>query len=117
MCLVLFAYQSYIRAYMGNSRELKAHLFFLISDVLNLGHVAQSFGIDKKLSEVRAQLWSFVREGRKIARESSSLTTQEEGKWSDDFPSRRRLQVEVRHDDRYRSMVAQEQRNVKAQCC
>ncbi|ESL12059.1 ATP-dependent DEAD/H RNA helicase [Trypanosoma rangeli SC58] len=110
MRLALFAYQSYIRAYAGHSRELKARFFN--SDVLHLGHVAQSFGLDKKPSEVRAQLQSFIKEDRKIAREASSLNTQEEGKWSGGFSSRKKLQVEVCHDDRYRSMVVQKQRKV-----
>ncbi|KEG14518.1 ATP-dependent DEAD/H RNA helicase [Trypanosoma grayi] len=103
--LALFAYQSYIRAYSGHSRELK-RLFF-DSDSLHLGHVAQSFGVDKKPSEVRMQLQSIIREDRKISRETSSRAVEEvNGR------PRKRLQVEVRNDDRYRSTVVQKQRKV-----
>ncbi|RNF27622.1 ATP-dependent DEAD/H RNA helicase [Trypanosoma conorhini] len=108
--LALFAYQSYLRAYAGHSRELKARVFN--SDVLHLGHVAQSFGLDKKPSEVRAQLQSFIREDRKVARGASSPGTQEEGRGSGGPGSRRRPKVEVRHDDRYRSTMVQKQRKV-----
>ncbi|EAN88493.1 putative ATP-dependent DEAD/H RNA helicase [Trypanosoma cruzi] len=108
--LALFAYQSYIRAYAGHSRELKTRFFNL--DMLHLGHIAHSFGLDKRPSEVRAQLQNLIMEDRKIAREASSLNTQERVRGCDGSRVRRRLQVEVRHDDRYRSMIVQKQRKV-----
>ncbi|EAN86814.1 DEAD-box helicase-like protein [Trypanosoma cruzi] len=108
--LALFAYQSYIRAYAGHSRELKTRFFNL--DMLHLGHIAHSFGLDKRPSEVRAQLQNLIMEDRKIAREASSLNTQERVRGRDGSRVRRRLQVEVRHDDRYRSMIVQKQRKV-----
>ncbi|PWU94596.1 putative ATP-dependent DEAD/H RNA helicase [Trypanosoma cruzi] len=104
--LALFAYQSYIRAYAGHSRELKTRFFNL--DMLHLGHIAHSFGLDKRPSEVRAQLQNLIMEDRKIAREASSLNTQERVRGRDGSRVRRRLQVEVRHDDRYRSMIVAE---------
>ncbi|ORC85653.1 ATP-dependent DEAD/H RNA helicase [Trypanosoma theileri] len=103
--LALFAYQSYMRAYAGYSRELK-RLYFN-SDSLHLGHVAQSFGIDKKPSEVRAQLQGLIKADRKVAREASYLATEKEtGR------TQKKLRVEVTHDDRYRSMIVQKQRKV-----
>ncbi|EKF35339.1 ATP-dependent DEAD/H RNA helicase, putative [Trypanosoma cruzi marinkellei] len=108
--LALFAYQSYIRAYAGHSREVKTRFFN--SDMLHLGHVAHSFGLDKRPSEVRAQLQSLIMEDRKIAREASSFDTQERARGCDGPRIRRKLQVEVRHDDRYRSMIVQKQRKV-----
>ncbi|SCU68430.1 ATP-dependent DEAD/H RNA helicase, putative [Trypanosoma equiperdum] len=103
--LALFAYQSYIRAYAGHSRELK-RLFFN-SDALHLGHVAQNFGIDKRPSEVRSQLQGLIKEDRKVARETTSVVL-------DDGSERPRkvLRTEVPHDDRYRSTVVQKQRKV-----
>ncbi|KAH8605381.1 DEAD DEAH box helicase Type III restriction enzyme res subunit Helicase conserved C terminal domain [Trypanosoma vivax] len=101
--LALFAYQSYIRAYAGYSREMK-RLFFN-AEILHLGHVAQSFGVDKKPSELRTQLQSLIREDRKVGRETFANTERDR-----DGRPVKKLQVEVNHDDRYRSTVVQKQR-------
>ncbi|CCD15725.1 unnamed protein product [Trypanosoma congolense IL3000] len=103
--LALFAYQSYIRAYAGHSRELK-RLFFC-SDLLHLGHVAQSFGIDKRPSEVRSQLQGFIKEDRKLSRRPLSDAAGEK-----DEKPRKVPKLEMSHSDRYRSTVVQKQRKV-----
>lgn len=65
--MALFAYQSYLRAYAAVPREIR-HQFF-DSRLLHLGHVAQSFGIDKSPAEVQQQLRRYVQEDRRLARD------------------------------------------------
>ncbi|KPA73556.1 DEAD-box helicase-like protein [Leptomonas pyrrhocoris] len=105
--VALFAYQSYVRAYAGLPKQIKS-LFF--STVLHLGHVAQSFGIDKSPSDVQRELQSFIREDRVLARDNRKGTVvnshDEEG------TNRKRQRVELDHESRYHSMLAQKQRKL-----
>ncbi|AYU79884.1 DEAD-box helicase-like protein [Leishmania donovani] len=104
--VALFAYQSYLRAYAGMPRQTKS-LFF---STLHLGHVAQSFGIDKSPSEVQRELQAYIREDRALARDNRKGTVtnshdEERGK-------RKRQRVELDHEDRYHSMLTQKQRKL-----
>ncbi|CAG9576606.1 DEAD-box helicase-like protein [Leishmania major strain Friedlin] len=105
--VALFAYQSYLRAYAGMPRQTKS-LFF--SSTLHLGHVAQSFGIDKSPSEVQRELQAYIREDRALARDNRKGTVTnscdgERGK-------SKRQRVELDHEDRYHSMLTQKQRKL-----
>lgn len=66
--ICLFAYQSYMRAYSGYPRPVR-HFFNV--DLLHLGHVAHSFGIEQKPSELRKTLRGLVKDERKIYRDTS----------------------------------------------
>uniref|UniRef100_A0A146LIA2 ATP-dependent RNA helicase dbp7 n=1 Tax=Lygus hesperus TaxID=30085 RepID=A0A146LIA2_LYGHE len=72
--LALFAYQSYLRAYAGIHRTLKQRYFR--SSELHLGHVAQSFGIDKGPGEIQRELRSHIRADRSLGRSSQALKIQ-----------------------------------------
>ncbi|KAG5500891.1 hypothetical protein GH5_04477 [Leishmania sp. Ghana 2012 LV757] len=105
--VALFAFQSYLRAYAGLPRQIKS-LFF--SATPHLGHVAQSFGIDKSPSEVQRELQAYIREDRALARDNRKGTVtnsrDEEG------GKKKRQRVELDHDERYHSMLAQKQRKL-----
>jgi ATP-dependent RNA helicase DDX31/DBP7 len=66
--ICLFAYQSYMRAYAGYPKPVRR--FFNV-DLLHLGHMAHSFGIDEKPSELRKTLRGLVKDERKIYRDTS----------------------------------------------
>ncbi|GET89648.1 dead-box helicase-like protein [Leishmania tarentolae] len=105
--VALFAYQSYLRAYAGMPRQTKS-LFF--SSTLHLGHVAQSFGIDKSPSEVQRELQGYIREDRALARDNrrGTVTNSRDG----DGGKRKRQRIELDHEDRYHSMLTQKQRKL-----
>jgi ATP-dependent RNA helicase DDX31/DBP7 len=63
-----FAYQSYMRAYSGYPRPVRQ--FFNV-DMLHLGHIAHSFGLDEKPSELRKTLRVLVKDERKLSRDTS----------------------------------------------
>jgi ATP-dependent RNA helicase DDX31/DBP7 len=105
--VALFAYQSYVRAYAGLPKQIKS-LFF--STALHLGHVAQSFGIDKSPSDVQRELQSFIREDRVLARDNRKGTVV--NSQGDESGKRKRQRVELDHEDRYHSMLAQKQRKL-----
>lgn len=105
--VALFAYQSYVRAYAGLPKQIKS-LFF--STTLHLGHVVQSFGIDKSPSDVQRELQSFIREDRLLARDNRKGTVVNSG--DDDGAKKKRQRVELDHEDRYHSMLAQKQRKL-----
>lgn len=105
--IALFAYQSYVRAYAGLPKEIKS-LFF--SETLHLGHVAQSFGIDKSPSEVQRELQTYIREDRLLARDNRKGTV---ANARDADPGKKKRQrIELDHDERYHSMLAQKQRKI-----
>ncbi|EPY24176.1 ATP-dependent RNA helicase DDX31/DBP7 [Strigomonas culicis] len=106
--IAFFAYQSYVRFYAGLPRDVK-NLFF--RDDLHLGHVAQSFGIDKSPSEVQRELQRFVKEDRIIARDNRKGTATYSSQDRSGAHAKRQ-RIELDHDDRYRSMLAQKQRKL-----
>lgn len=71
----LFAYQSYVRAYSGYPRAVR---HFFRSEELHLGHIAHSFGIDDKPTELRKKLQSIVKAEREIGRDTSRFKKQGE---------------------------------------
>ncbi|CAJ1009597.1 DEAD/DEAH box helicase/Type III restriction enzyme, res subunit [Leishmania naiffi] len=105
--VALFAYQSYLRAYAGLPREIKS-LFFFVS--LHLGHVAQSFGIDKSPSEMQRELKVYIREDRVLARDNrkGTVTNSHDGEGH----KKKRQRVELDHEDQYHSMLTQKQRKL-----
>ncbi|KAL7697152.1 DEAD-box helicase-like protein [Lotmaria passim] len=105
--VALFAYQSYVRAYAGLPKQIKS-LFF--ATPLHLGHIAQSFGIDRSPSDVQRELQSFIREDRMLARDNRKGTVADSQ--DDDSAKRKRQRVELDHEDRYHSMLAQKQRKL-----
>lgn len=107
--VALFAYQSYVRAYAGLPKQIKS-LFFSVA--LHLGHVAQSFGIDKSPSDVQRELQSFIREDRLLARDNRKGTVNNSNSQDDDGAKRKRQRVELDHEERYHSMLAQKQRKL-----
>lgn len=66
--ICLFAYQSYMRAYSGYPKPVRR---FFNADLLHLGHMAHSFGIDEKPSELKKTLRGLVKDERKIYRDTS----------------------------------------------
>eukprot|EP00796_Vickermania_ingenoplastis_P008831 gene8831-6214_t len=133
--IALFAYQSYLRAYAAIPKEVRYRFFD--SRELHLGHVAQSFGIDKSPAEVQQQLRGIIRQDRQLARDAHLRTPSsasrsadaavDEGESEDQSPAeggpsrvllvgnqgnnqRKRERIEVSNNDRYRSMLVQKQR-------
>ncbi|PWU89641.1 putative ATP-dependent DEAD/H RNA helicase [Trypanosoma cruzi] len=78
----------------------------------HIGHVTDSFLLDKRPGDVWAQLQSFIGEDAKTAREASSLDTQEGGRGCEGFRGWMRLRLEARHDDWPRSVIVRRQRRV-----
>ncbi|KAG5501359.1 hypothetical protein JKF63_03171 [Porcisia hertigi] len=105
--VALFAYQSYLRAYAGLPKQVKS-LFF--SSTLHLGHVAQSFGIDKSPSEVQRELQTYIREDRELARDNRKGTVISSS--GEEGGRKKRQRVELGHEVRYHSMLAQKQRKL-----
>lgn len=133
--MALFAYQSYLRAYAAIPKEVRTKFFD--SRLLHLGHVAQSFGIDKSPGEVQRQLQSYMKEDRQLGRDEKYRVRNatrdepaEEGGEETVTPAtsdrgqavpligtsgnqqRKRQRVEVDNKDRYRSMLVQKQRKL-----
>jgi ATP-dependent RNA helicase DDX31/DBP7 len=73
--IALFAYQSFVRAYAGFSRPLKQ---YFKQEELHLGHVANSFGIDAKPSELRRKMQAekVMKDERSIGRDTSRFAKQ-----------------------------------------
>lgn len=84
----LFAYQSYLRAYSGYPKAVRN---FFHQDELHLGHIAHSFGVDEKPSEVRRKLKMVVREDRTVSRDVSRF--------------KQGLKMQVDSKEQYRSTV------------
>lgn len=136
--IALFAYQSYLRAYAAIPKEVRYRFFD--SRQLHLGHVAQSFGIDKSPAEVQQQLRGYIREDRNLARdhkyvggghnnnnnsnrgmaENEDVEPESPRSGSGPVPlmgsggnnKRKRQRVEVENSDRYHSMLVQKQRKL-----
>lgn len=70
--LALFGYQSYLRAYAAIPKDIRYQFFD--SRLLHLGHVAQSFGLDKSPAEVQQQLRRFIQQDHALARNSKAMT-------------------------------------------
>ncbi|KAG5475240.1 hypothetical protein LSCM1_03351 [Leishmania martiniquensis] len=105
--VALFSYQSYLRAYAGLPRQIKS-LFFAATP--HLGHVAQSFGIDKTPSEVQREVRTYIREDRILARDNRKGTVVNSR--DDEGGKKKHQRVELDHEERYHSMLAQKQRKV-----
>ncbi|CCW61025.1 unnamed protein product [Phytomonas sp. EM1] len=107
--LALFAYQSYIRSYAGIPKDLKRQ-FFSSSD-LHLGHLAQSFGIEKSPTEVQRQLQRYIREDRALGRRAQKRIAPTGGSNGEGAQGKaKRERIELEHEGRYHSMLAQKQR-------
>ncbi|CCW71139.1 unnamed protein product [Phytomonas sp. Hart1] len=107
--LAFFAYQSYVRSYAGIPKDLK-HQFFSSSD-LHLGHLAQSFGIEKSPTEVQQQLQRYVREDRALGRRAQKRIAPSGGDNGEGGQGKaKRERIKLDHEGRYHSMLAQKQR-------
>lgn len=69
--LALFGYQSYLRAYAAIPKEIR--YAFFDSRELHLGHVAQSFGLDKSPAEIQKQLRHGIQQDRALARDPKAM--------------------------------------------
>ncbi|KAF8291913.1 putative ATP-dependent DEAD/H RNA helicase [Trypanosoma cruzi] len=103
-------FPSYMRAHAGHSREPINRFFKFV--YAHIGHVTDSFLLDKRPGDVWAQLQSLIGEDAKTAREASSLDTQEGGRGCEGFRGWMRLRLEARHDDWPRSVIVRRQRHV-----
>ena len=73
--VALFAYQSFVRAYAGFPRALKQ---YFSQEELHLGHVANSFGIDAKPSDLRRKMRAgqLMKDERKLGRDTTRFAKQ-----------------------------------------
>lgn len=104
--LALFGYQSYLRAYAAIPKEIRYQFFD--SRLLHLGHVAQSFGLDKSPAEVQQQLRRFIQQDHALARNPKAMTTtgrggsSHSGPISDESASMRRMNDVVEEESEWK---------------
>ncbi len=93
--IALFAYQSYVRAYAGFPRAVRQ---YFCQEELHLGHIANSFGIDAKPSELRRKMHAekLMKDERNLGRDTSRFAKQGS-----------RMELDVK--DKYHSTMAHKQ--------